>query len=451
MLYGIYFVAAILVFPWIKIKLLESYKNEEKQPVFVETDEVGAVYAKRDEALALRLNLIERAKENLWISYYAIFDDAAGDIFLHALMDAANRGVHVHLLCNGMGMKWKGKSWYKKIALVLHSNIEVRLYSGLNFIKPWRMNNVLHDKLFIVDDNYFMSSGRNIGNRFMLNQDGDVVYDLDFIAKSTSQVSPLIIQGKAYFNRLWNSRYTHETLRGRLFLPKQVKVWCRKKFDACKETLKMQYQDVYQAQPLERLNFQPLKKIAFLHNEMNHNVKVPYIWRGLMVLAKHTKSTYIQTPYMVLLKKERQCLSRKEKVQVLTNCLGGSPNLLAYSGYEHCKRSLLRHLTIYEYQAQGSLHHKTWRFGEKILALGSFNVDPRSMYLNTENMVLVQNESFVRQFKMMTESLQKKSLCCVSISQYKIKADVYRHPLSQIKKWLFIVLYYLTWPIIHLT
>lgn len=159
-------------------KSLKSLYNHKIQ------NESVCVTAKLDQALALRCQLIDQAKESLSISQYAISDDDSGLIIVGKLLAAAQRGVKIKLLLNGLATEMSITSRIPFEIFREKENIEVKTIGGLNLFKPWEINNVLHDKLILVDDNYFISSGKNIGNRFMLkSKDYEATYDFDLIVK----------------------------------------------------------------------------------------------------------------------------------------------------------------------------------------------------------------------------------------------------------------------------
>jgi putative cardiolipin synthase len=82
------------------------------------------------------------------------------------LEDAAKRGVDIQILINGLSNSKNSLSYLS--LLDEYDNVEIKVIGGLNLFKPWEMNNVLHDKLILVDDTYLLSSGRSISNRFLL-------------------------------------------------------------------------------------------------------------------------------------------------------------------------------------------------------------------------------------------------------------------------------------------
>ena len=60
------------------------------------------IIEKNPEALLQRVRLIRNAKEDIILSTFAFQSDESGKLILGALHDAADRGVHVRLLVDGM-------------------------------------------------------------------------------------------------------------------------------------------------------------------------------------------------------------------------------------------------------------------------------------------------------------------------------------------------------------
>lgn len=54
---------------------------------------------------------------------------------------------------------------------------------------------------------------------------------------------------------------------------------------------------------------------------------------------------------------------------------------------------------VFEYQGPGSTHGKSGIFDEQISVVGTFNIDPRSSYINTESMIIVDSTEFAEDLK----------------------------------------------------
>jgi putative cardiolipin synthase len=116
---------------------------------------IGDTYANilddNQNALNVRLALIEGASENIDISYYTLHDGRSRDLMFSTLYAAANRGVDIRIILDGI-------FYYQTVdepeyveALAHHENITIKLYERYNPLLPHTMQNRLHDKLLLVD------------------------------------------------------------------------------------------------------------------------------------------------------------------------------------------------------------------------------------------------------------------------------------------------------------
>ena len=83
---------------------------------------------KSGEALKWRLALIDEAQHSLDVQYFLWYADDVGYLVLKRCLDAANRGVRVRLIADGMVLIGEGKSI---AAIDTHPNIEVRIFNPL--------------------------------------------------------------------------------------------------------------------------------------------------------------------------------------------------------------------------------------------------------------------------------------------------------------------------------
>ena len=116
-----------------------------------------------------RLRLIESAKENIMLSIFDFRDDNSGQDMMAALLNAADRGVKVQILVDGINgtLYLKGSRNFRE--LTSHENVEVKLYNPITLIKPWKNNYRMHDKYLIADDFAYILGGRNTDDLFLGN------------------------------------------------------------------------------------------------------------------------------------------------------------------------------------------------------------------------------------------------------------------------------------------
>src|SRR5699024_1037414 len=144
----------------------------------------------------------------------------APNLFFGALIDAADRGVEVNLLLDGLFHGLKGK--FKPIiyAIKEHPNINLKFYEPFNPFKPWTLNNRMHDKYIIADNNISIIGGRNIGDKYFAPAwyKDKITNDRDIIiinSKPRDQAS-VIYQMSQYFKEIWNHKFS-KSLSGNLF------------------------------------------------------------------------------------------------------------------------------------------------------------------------------------------------------------------------------------------
>ena len=125
------------------------------------------IIEKNPEALLQRVRLIQNAKEEIILSTFAFQSDESGKLILGALHDAADRGVHIRPLVDGMEswIDMEGNPYF--YGLSSHENVEIKLYNKANPLKPWKMMGRMHDKYLIADGKTYILGGRNTYNYFL--------------------------------------------------------------------------------------------------------------------------------------------------------------------------------------------------------------------------------------------------------------------------------------------
>ena len=83
------------------------------------------------EGFDTRIHILDEAQERIDLSYYAMHMGQTTDLFLGALLDAADRGVQVRILVDGQfgGLTYSHRDY--AAALGSHPNISLRLHQDL--------------------------------------------------------------------------------------------------------------------------------------------------------------------------------------------------------------------------------------------------------------------------------------------------------------------------------
>ena len=160
----------------------EKTKKKTEQYSFYgagEGPERARILADNGEALKERIRLISQAEERIIMSTFEFRTDESGMDMLAALLDAAKRGVQVQLLVDGFAAftNMTGNEYF--MALSGMETAEIRIYSPVNPLLPWRLMGRMHDKYLIADDTAYILGGRNTYDYFLGDHDGYKNYDWD--------------------------------------------------------------------------------------------------------------------------------------------------------------------------------------------------------------------------------------------------------------------------------
>ena len=376
------------------------------------------------DALAARLAMIDKAQRSLDLQYYIYRGDVTGGLIAERLLSAADRGVRVRLLLDDIG---SGLRDFDVATLNHHPNIQIKLFNPLTlrgqvskyFSKLGefgRINYRMHNKLMIVDSQMFITGGRNIGDEYfslslMDFQDIDIL-GMGFISRKVARS----------FDDYWNANES---------VP--VDHMTRRPGDAAEQRLRKRLRD-HRTRQDGSAYLAAVRRSPF--SRMLRDDRIVWHWGEAQWLSDPpTKAdpghATNQEPILgrklmnqVRLSKEELLLmsayfipgSRGEvflidlvrhgvDVRVLTNSLASTDVLAVHSAYASYRKPLLEggvrlwelrrqageqsHTSAILGESQASLHAKAFVFDRERLFVGSVNLDPRSIVLNTEAGVLV--------------------------------------------------------------
>lgn len=133
-----------------------------------------------------------------------------------------------------------------------------------------------------------------------------------------------------------------------------------------------------------------------------------------------------------------QVAEQVPRFELLTNSMASSPNIPAFSNYRATRGRIARTgVTIYEFQGTDSIHAKTMLVDGRLSAVGSLNLDERSLYLDTETMLVIDSVPLNEQLTGIVEAYKASSLVVGVDNQYVENAEVEPGQVSWFKKLLF--------------
>ena len=392
------------------------------------------------EAFVIRNRSARLAVRSLDVQTYIWHDDMTGLFLAATLVEAADRGVQVRLLLDDMDARTKN---YALAALDAHPNIEIRLYNplasrrgalagGLEFLGSFsRLNHRMHNKSWIADNRIAVVGGRNVGNEYFGASKEVNFVDLDF-----AMVGPVVRDVSANFDRYWNSSavYPIAVLSPEAVTEAKLERLKEKAAPALEKARTSSYTEILRQDDAVRrlltgdwplawttdylfVADDPLKA---KHEAGPERSAVLAVIRG--ALAGADRDTTIISPYFVPGDTATAALAASatsgKRIRILTNSLAANDVAAVHGGYSQYRRKLLKGgVELFELKPEhgtaaqssffgssgASLHTKALTVDEDELFVGSFNLDPRSALLNTEQGVLATDPGLTAQLRAIFE------------------------------------------------
>ena len=192
----LYVIGSLICYPLLTKRHALKQKEKYAEQAAKETvDRSASVRCLDDntQALVYRLALIESAQRELIMTTFDMSDGESGQDLMAAMLQAADRGVRIRLMVDGINAWLKLEKSDLFGAFSTHPNIEIRFYNPIRLTKLWKLNYRMHDKYLIADDKAYILGGRNSNNLFLgayrdtYNIDRDL-YVLERTEKNASDV-----------------------------------------------------------------------------------------------------------------------------------------------------------------------------------------------------------------------------------------------------------------------
>lgn len=366
----------------------ESSQNQER----------AAVIETNSDALLERIRLIQNAERELVLSTFAFHSDESGKIVIGALLDAADRGVHIRILADGFE-SWVSMEWNPYFyAMSAHENIEIKIYNRANPLKPWTIMGRMHDKYLIADEQIYILGGRNTYDYFLGDFPGHKNFDRDvLVVCDKPQKENSVVQLLEYFEKIWEQddcRYFHEKeMLGKKASVKEAKMKAEEAYTSYYGENREQIDDT----DYEKDTFET-DRIVLLSNPIHTGAKEPVVWYQLGELMKNADSRVkIHTPYIIcnemMYNTWTQIAEQVPEFMVMTNSIANNGNPFGAADYAKNRDKIAdTGIDIWEYEGGYSYHGKSILIDDDLSVVGSFNMDMRSVYLDTELMLVIRSK-----------------------------------------------------------
>ena len=403
-------------------------------------------------AFGARVALMARAERALDLQIYHLHRDQAGMALLRELRDAAVRGVRVRLLVDDL---YAVEIDDLLCDLAAHAGVQVRLFNPLPLrwgTPVWRLlaspgdfelhNHRMHNKLFLADNAVAIFGGRNIADEYFMGHAEANFIDMDLLATGA------VVQDlSAVFDRYWNSdaAWPVQALRG---APAATAAQAR--FDAAVRDAALS-KPPYRTDPHGQTAVQDqldLGQLALHYASASVFTDPPAkastpagkapteAMRGLLAaLATARREVRIVSPYFVPgevgMPMMREAARYGVQTVLITNSLGSTDEPLVHDKYSAYRVEMLRiGVQIHEFspaltrRSQGfgnfgrstpRLHAKVALVDQRLVLVGSVNLDGRSAVGNTEMGVVIDSPALAAEMKQLVSGERLGNLYRLSL------------------------------------
>lgn len=343
------------------------------------------------ERLDAILDLIENARQSVRLIFYIFASDEAGHRIRDALVEAARRGVIVRLLLDGYGTSAAGEKFFQPIR---DEGGDFCLFEP-SYGRRYLIRN--HQKLVIADEDRAIIGGANIEDAYLNDENPQCWRDLMLRIEG-----PEVVPACRYFDSVYLWTVTKgaklRTLRRIVQRHSQSTGALQWKFSG----------------PLSRKN----RMQANLAREMTGARRIEII------------AAYFSPPWSFLRRLGR--VARRGKARIIT--AGKSDNNATIAAARHTYSRLLRRgVEMYEYQA-AKLHTKLG-IVDDVVHIGSANIDFRSLYINMEVVLRIENAEFAAAMRGYFDE-ELKSSEQITPELHRQRANLWRRIKWTISYWL---------------
>jgi putative cardiolipin synthase len=395
-----------------------------------------------EEALASLITLADHAERTLDIQYYIIHEDDSTRTLLHHVRLAADRGVRVRVLVDDLNTAGEDRRF---MHLSSHANVEVRVFNPFtagrfsiltrvvaSATDIRRINHRMHNKLFVADDALAITGGRNIGDQYFTLDPRSNFVDLDVVAAGA-----IVPQLSASFDQFWNSKYaipiasvaSSVDAEANSAPPVEAQLsdndrWLEHEVTAKKLDLIWAPATVLADRPAKIASETSPDEELTIANDIT----------ALMGTAKQDLS--IISPYFIPGKQGVALIAKLvEKgvhVRILTNSLASTDSPLVDIGYARYRVALLKlgvdlremrpklgqkHVRFHPFRSSNaSLHAKALVIDQKIVFIGSLNMDERSAKINSELGLVINSVEIAREVTSLLDDISTDG-------SYKLQLD----------------------------
>ena len=388
-------------------------------------------------ALDWRLRAIDSATESIDLQTFLWSEDTVGMQVLEHLVQAANRGVWIRILVDDTFLLNEDEAL---LALAQHPNIEYRVYNPykrrtdgfvtrqvLNLAEFSRLDHRMHNKAMVVDNRIAFIGGRNLADEYFGLHSEANFRDLELLAGG--KISTSISHS---FDAYWNDQWCFpiESISHAKASPAQLEEMLQARGDNTR--IHMEEDAETRQARWQQLTDGAVSGSATLYsdeppgdNPADRGHAFGRVAHELMELFDSAREEIlIISAYLIpgpeLEGAVERAVARGVRVRILTNSISSNNHLTAHSAYRnHINELLSAGAQLHEVRIDAhdrriymlspveqkilALHAKALVIDDDRVFIGSANLDPRSLKINTEMGLLVHSKELNKQVRLAVE------------------------------------------------
>ena len=356
------------------------------------------------DSLAERLKLIESAQKTIELEFFIYEIDTASRLITQALARKAQEGLRVRLLVDFALPVFKLAPRY--VQSLEKAGVEVRYYNTAGFERFFAAQHRTHRKLLVVDRQHAIIGGRNIADEYF-----DLSTHYNFLDSDLLIQGPIAAAIVDSFELYWGSDWvsTPEHLSADVTDTPNTAAVRDLLGDATPAEL--QLTSTLRHHTPEHTT-STCNDIQFVTDYPGSGVERRKVFNAISELAREAlHEITVESPYLVLRDDGaavvRRVVQRGVQLRFLTNSLYSTDAFYTVASLaDGLDRLQMPNLQVWAYggepltatarapaSARWGVHGKRAVFDDHTVVVGTYNIDPRSAYLNSELIVICRGNA----------------------------------------------------------
>lgn len=393
------------------------------------------------EALYERIRMIREAKQTLELEYFIFNPDISGRLVISELIKASRKGVRIRILVDKSMAVFVLDEYYAKI--LKENKIELRFYNSASLLQISTVQFRNHRKLIVRDGIEAITGGRNIADAYF-----NLAKKFNFLDRDIWVQGEIVTAMEKSFDNYWNADIVQNPeapVMPRKFVGSELKE-DRKLESLLKAELVAYKNGIAKAQDIMVLSEEDKKALEFVMsygeklaianeaktcpsvafatdreggnfkariNPSNYDKNYRFLRKELALWIGKVENEFIlDSPYFLNNDDSRgilqNLLDKEIKVTIFTNSMASSDALIISTVFNDQVKTYTPNKNFNAYAYKGvfseeselvsdevkksvwGIHSKSMIFNDNAFMVGTFNIDNRSNFYNSEMALFCQ-------------------------------------------------------------